>query len=69
MHFGTKSYLKSTHNHTVKHALVVLGGRNGPRQRFWPSDESTHVAKRYFNIIFIVLLTEEKIDDRLWIIF
>jgi hypothetical protein len=21
MYFGTKSYLKSTHNHTVKHAL------------------------------------------------
>jgi hypothetical protein len=21
MHFGTKNYLKSTHNHTAKHAL------------------------------------------------
>jgi hypothetical protein len=25
MHFGTKSYLKSTHNHTVKHALRANG--------------------------------------------
>jgi hypothetical protein len=24
MHFGTKSYLKSTHNHTAKHALFLL---------------------------------------------
>ena len=23
MYFGTKSYLKSTHNHTVKHALTA----------------------------------------------
>jgi hypothetical protein len=26
MHFGTKSYLKSTRNHTVKHALTTTGG-------------------------------------------
>jgi hypothetical protein len=25
MHFGTKSYLKSTYNHTAKHALSRLG--------------------------------------------
>jgi hypothetical protein len=24
MHFGTKSYLKSNHNHTAKHYLVCL---------------------------------------------
>jgi hypothetical protein len=24
MHFGTKSYLKSTHNHTAKHALSIV---------------------------------------------
>jgi hypothetical protein len=24
MYFGTKSYLKSTRNHTVKHALYIL---------------------------------------------
>ena len=24
MHFGTKSYLKSTHNHTAKHALKLF---------------------------------------------
>jgi hypothetical protein len=24
MYFGTKIYLKSTHNHTVKHALTML---------------------------------------------
>jgi len=24
MHFGTKSYLKSTRNHTAKHALNIL---------------------------------------------
>jgi hypothetical protein len=23
MYFGTKNYLKSTHNHTVKHALIL----------------------------------------------
>jgi len=28
MHFGTKSYLKSTHNHTAKHALKLLSIRN-----------------------------------------
>jgi len=25
MYFGTKSYLKSNHNHTAKHALIVPG--------------------------------------------
>jgi len=24
MHFGTKSYLKSTRNHTAKHALTMI---------------------------------------------
>jgi hypothetical protein len=24
MHFGTKSYLKSTRNHTAKHALRIM---------------------------------------------
>jgi hypothetical protein len=24
MHFGTKSYLKSTRNHTVKHTLIIV---------------------------------------------
>jgi len=24
MHFGTKSYLKSTRNHTAKHALCIV---------------------------------------------
>jgi hypothetical protein len=24
MHFGTKSYLKNTRNHTAKHALKVI---------------------------------------------
>jgi hypothetical protein len=28
MHFGTKSYLKSTRNHTAKHALTVRQGRS-----------------------------------------
>jgi hypothetical protein len=27
MHFDTKSYLKSTHNHTAKHALKAYGLR------------------------------------------
>jgi hypothetical protein len=27
MYFGTKSYLKSTRNHTAKHALTSLGHR------------------------------------------
>jgi hypothetical protein len=26
MHFDTKNYLKSTHNHTVKHALTHKAG-------------------------------------------
>ena len=25
MHFGTKSYLKNTRNHTVKHARSMVG--------------------------------------------
>jgi hypothetical protein len=28
MHFRTKNYLKSTRNHTVKHALSVVFGNN-----------------------------------------
>jgi hypothetical protein len=28
MHFGTKSYLKNTRNHTAKHALKLLSIRN-----------------------------------------
>ena len=31
MHFGTKNYLKSTHNHTAKHALNFIVKTNYKR--------------------------------------
>jgi hypothetical protein len=34
MHFGTKSYLKSTHNHTAKHALKKAAKRNSSGGEF-----------------------------------
>ena len=35
MHFGTKSYLKSTHNHTVKHARL----EEEKKEEVWLVDE------------------------------
>jgi len=35
MHFGTKSYLKSTHNHTVKHARL----EEKKKEEVWLVDE------------------------------
>jgi len=34
MHFGTKSYLKSTRNHTAKHALSFKG-LDGEGKEIW----------------------------------
>jgi len=41
MHFGTKSYLKSTRNHTAKHAL------NGNHQSKRIDDHEFHVCPQH----------------------
>jgi len=35
MHFGTKSYLKSTHNHTAKHAFLNHRQQNSTVKKGW----------------------------------
>jgi hypothetical protein len=46
MHFGTKSYLKSTCNHTAKHAALTENLPVGPRSQrpkiFDSSDPTNH---------------------------
>ena len=63
MHFGTKSYLKSTRNHIAKHALRLRLGTRLRSQKIW----FFFVLK--FNIIcmfWIVLMLMSKMIFKKW---
>jgi hypothetical protein len=49
MHFGTKSYLKSTRNHTAKHALKRKEAAYGGRGRF---EDPTRRIELFYRLAF-----------------
>jgi len=51
MHFGTKNYLKSTRNHTAKHALNELF-RNAVQNVFHENLKICFYFKLFFKYIF-----------------
>jgi len=74
MYFDTKNYLKSTHNHTVKHGLRCETNINSPVSMFllhsifyssedarWDSNLFTTKWKNNVSVIFL------KINIYLWI--
>jgi hypothetical protein len=57
MHFGTRSYLKSTRNYTAKHAQVTSGNLfvhdyEISHETFWPVTE-WRVVLNYFAHIYL----------------
>jgi len=44
MHFGTKSYLKNTRNHTAKHALSHANATNTKQPQFKSSQSQSMLA-------------------------
>jgi len=63
MYFGTKSYLKSTRNHTTKHALnasnvaLYIKETDGPRYRRGPAPKT---EGRWITYILIAMFFLEK---------
>jgi hypothetical protein len=45
MHFGTKSYLKSTRNHTAKHALSKKQQKSMGYNRVFPGHSGRQVSR------------------------
>jgi hypothetical protein len=54
MYFDTKSYLKSTHNYTVKHAINIFFGT-----RIWILDTFFGVKIRLESQNFYMLLSQK----------